>query len=249
MKKLLTLTFLLLFSAISYAQTYDFLSPDLKRLTVKKNIQINPQAMEAYLANGEKISSAEVMNYLMMVEYQPAFYLDSSNNPKAIVFEEASEEAKAAKIAMFEKAPGSDFMVGEIAPDFSLKSLENNNINLKDYEGQLVLLNFWFVGCKPCIMEMPELNEIVADYSAKGITFLAIGLDSPERINKFLETHDFDYTLLPNGRRVAQSYGITSYPTHLLLDKNGKVLFSQKGYFPGLQYALRKRLDDAIAEN
>ena len=249
MKKLLTLTFLLLLSTVSLAQTYDFLGPELKRLTTKKNIQFNPMQMEAYLPSGEKISSSEVMNYLMKVELQPAIYIDANSNPKAIVFEEASEEAKAAKIAMFEKAPGSDFMVGETAPDFSLKSLEDQPINLEDYRGQVVLLNFWFVGCKPCIMEMPELNEIVADYASKGITFLAIGLDNPERINKFLETHDFDYTLLPNGRRVAQSYGITSYPTHLLLDKNGKVLFSQKGYFPGLQYALRKRLDDAIAEN
>jgi len=249
MKKILTLTFLVLSSVISFAQTYDFLGSDLKRLTTNRNIQLNPQTLEAYLTNGEKVNPAEVMNYIMKIEFQPVIYVDSNDNPKAIVFEEASEEAKAAKIAMFEKAPGSDFMINQTAPDFTLNSLENKPINLKDYKGQVVLLNFWFVGCKPCIMEMPELNEIVADYASRGITFLAIALDDPERINKFLETHDFDYTLLPNGRQVAMNYGVSSYPTHLLLDRNGKVVFSQKGYFPGLKYALRKRLDDALAKN
>lgn len=249
MKKLALTIILCLFSVIiSKAQTYDFLSPDLKRMTSNRGIQINPLELEAYLYFGKKVEPSEVMNYLMKVEYQTALYSDSDNTPKVIVFEQASQEAIAAKIKMFEMAPGSDFLVGETPSDFTLKSLEGQTVNLQDYKGQIVLLNFWFVGCKPCIMEMPELNDIVADFESEGVNFLAIGLDNPERVNKFLETNAFEYHLLPNGRRVANQFGVTSYPTHLLLNREGKVIFSQVGYFPGLQYALRKRLKDALEE-
>lgn len=246
MKKVLTLTFLLLFSAVSIAQNYDFLDPKLKRLTSQKGIQINPQALDAYHATGEKVAKGDVMLYFMKVEYQPAIYADANNEPKVIVFEEASEEARMAKIKMYENMKSGNFMLKEKAPDFTLKDIDGKEVDLKEFKGQFVLLNFWFVGCKPCIMEMPELNELVEEFQPQGINFLAIGLDSPDRVKSFLKQHEFDYTLLPNGRNVASSYGVSSYPTHLLLDAEGKVIYSQQGYFPGLKYTLRKRLLDIL---
>lgn len=248
MKKLLALTLFLFFSTVSLAQTYDFLDPKLKRLTSQRGIQINPQALEAYHTNGDKVAKSDVMLYFMKVEFQPAIYADANNQPKVIVFEEASEEAKMAKIKMYENMKSGDFMLKEKAPDFTLVDMDGRELDLKEFRGQYVLLNFWFVGCKPCIMEMPELNELVEEFKPQGINFLAIGLDSPERVKTFLKQHEFNYTLLPNGRNVATNYGVMSYPTHLLLDTEGKVIYSQQGYFPGLKYTLRKRLQD-ILEN
>lgn len=247
MKKLtLTILALCLLSIASQAQTYDFLGSELKRMTINRNIQIDPMSLDAYLHTGEKVSKGEIMNYLMMVEYQAAIYSDSKNDPKAIIFEKASEEAKAMKIKRFENMTGSDFMLNQQANNFELQNLVGNSINLESLKGEVVLLNFWFVGCKPCIMEMPELNELVEEFKPEGVKFLAIGLDNVARVNKFLETHEFNYELLPNGRRVATDYGIFSYPTHLLINEEGKVIFSQVGYFPGLKYALRKQLKDAL---
>lgn len=248
MKKHLFLILILtiLVNCYSYGQTYAFLNPGLKRLTGQKGIQVTPQALPSFRYDGVKVSKAEVMNYLMKVEYQAAIYVDAQNNPAALVFEMASEEAKAAKIKSFENYKGGDFMLNETAPNFLLRDMDNNLINLKDLKGEYVMLNFWFVGCKPCVMEMPELNELVEEFKSQGIHFLAIGLDNPERVATFLKKQEFDYTLLTNGRLVAGEYGVTSYPTHLFLDKEGKVIFSQQGYFPGLKYALRKRLLDAV---
>lgn len=248
--RIFTLTLYLLIFSFTYsiAQSYDFLNAEWKRLTANRNIQINPLELEVFIYTGEKVEKSEVMNYLAMLEYMPALYIDDKNNPKALVFEKATEEVMQSKIELFESAPGSDFMIKEFAPDFRLNNLEGNQVNLSDLKGEVVLLNFWFVGCKPCIMEMPELNELVEEFESQGVNFLAIGLDNPERISKFLEKHQFSYNLLPNGRRVANQYKISSYPTHLLLDRDGKVIFSQQGYFPGLKYALSKRLNDALKD-
>ena len=242
----LSVFLVLLANSYSFGQTYDFLDPELKRLTGQKGIQIDPQALPAYRHDGKKVSPSDIMNYLSKIEYQPAIYVDSKNNPAAIVFEVASEEAKAAKIKMYENVKGGDFMLNETAPNFLLRDMDDNLINLNNLKGEYVLLNFWFVGCKPCVMEMPELNELVEEFKPKGIHFLAIGLDNPDRVTTFLKKQEFDYTLLPYGETVAGEYGVTSYPTHLLLDKEGKVIFSQQGYFPGLKYTLRRRLLDAV---
>ncbi|GHE57664.1 peroxiredoxin family protein [Roseivirga thermotolerans] len=248
MRIIYLLIFTLILPVFVQAQDYDFLNKEWKRLDSKRNIQIDITALEVYLHDGTKVPSSEFMQHFMSVDLMTAFYVDAHGTPKAAVFEVASEEARQAKISTFEKMKGSDFMLNKKAPDFTLKNLEGNSINLQDFKGQYVLLNFWFAACKPCIMEMPELNELVEEFKPKGINFLAIGLDNPERITKFLEQHAFNYELLPNGRRVAHSYGVTSYPTHLLLDPNGKVIFSQEGYFPGLKYTLRKRLKDALGQ-
>lgn len=244
MKKLFSLLFLTLsFSLVG--QSYDFLDPDLKRVTVNRGMRFNPAEIQAFLHTGEKVVNAELTDYLMNVDYVGVLYANDQREPKALVFEKATEKQKTQKIEAFEKYPGGDFKLKETLPNFSLADLEGNQVTLDELKGDYVLLNFWFVGCKPCIMEMPELNEIVEEFEPQGIHFLAIGLDNADRTEAFLEKQPFNYTLLPNGRMVAAALGIRSYPTHLLLDRKGKVIFSQEGYFPGLEYALKKRLRDA----
>ncbi|HEY9116536.1 MAG TPA: hypothetical protein VIN11_01855, partial [Roseivirga sp.] len=70
----LSVFLVLLANAYSFGQSYDFLDPELKRLTGQKGIQIDPQALPAFIHDGKKISQAEVMNYIMKIEYQPAIY-------------------------------------------------------------------------------------------------------------------------------------------------------------------------------
>ncbi len=250
MKKILTLTLTLVLTFSLSAQTYDFIDSDWRRLGKdERGLSFSPNQVKAFMPSGEAVPFQDVIGYLMNIDYSYGLYVDSENNPVALVFEAATEEEKAAKIKMYENFKGSDFMMKEQAPDFSLKDLEGDEFTLSEFEGEYVMLNFWFVGCKPCIMEIPELNELVEEFESKGIHFVAVGLDNADKTDNFLKTKmPFNYRLLPNGRKVSKLYGVTSYPTHLLLDKKGKVIFSQQGYFPGLKHALRKRLLDAAED-
>lgn len=248
MKKLLTLLILCI-SVAAIGQEYNFLKKDLKRLSPQEARTARfTLSTPMFYADGEKIPQAEAMKAISSPYFVPALYADTAS-VQAVVLEKASEEAVATRIGIYENMPGSDFMRGKEAPDFMAKDMDGNKVSLNDLKGKVVLLNFWFIGCKPCIMEMPELNEIVEENEGNDIVFLAIGLDSKKSVENFLTKKEFDYQLLPDARFIARQYGVSTYPTHLLLDREGKVVFSQQGYFGGLKYTLKKQIRDQLAAN
>ncbi len=66
------------------------------------------------------------------------------------------------------------------APDFTLDTLSGKSISLSDYKGKKVLLNFWATWCKPCRMEMPDMQELQKEYP--DIAVAAVNFTSSEKI-------------------------------------------------------------------
>jgi peroxiredoxin len=117
------------------------------------------------------------------------------------------------------------------APDFSVSDLHGNLYKLSDLKGKIVVLNFWFMACVPCIEEMPELNKLTEKYSNNtDIVFLAITYDSEEKVKSFLSNHDFNYPVAVGQKTLTEQYGIAMYPTNIILDKNGQVAFVLAAY-------------------
>jgi thiol-disulfide isomerase/thioredoxin len=111
------------------------------------------------------------------------------------------------------------------------KGYQWGKFNQKDLVGKVVVLNFWFINCPPCRREMPELNELVEHYKAeKDVVFLAVALDMRYAIQEFLKTSPFNYNIIDNGRFIAGKYGINLFPTHVVVDRQGKILFHTSGY-------------------
>ncbi len=111
----------------------------------------------------------------------------------------------------------------ELAPDFSVTDMDGNEYQLSELKGKVVVLNFWFIGCAPCIVEMPGLNELVAHYEGKDVVFIAFALDSQESLDTFLERKSFAYQVIPSARDQAELYGVSAYPTHVIIDKKGNI--------------------------
>ena len=129
-----------------------------------------------------------------------------------------------------------DDWVGKPLPDFEVTGLDGRQYKTSVLKGKQIVMNFWFIACKPCVMEMPELNQLVDQYkSDTTIVFLAPALDAASAVEKFLEQHSFQYALVPSSRQlVSQVFGIRSYPTHLVTDRNGIVRYAASGYNPGV---------------
>lgn len=113
-----------------------------------------------------------------------------------------------------------------MAPDFALKDLDGNTVKLSDYRGKIVILNFWAVWCKYCKLEMPDLNELDKELK-KGNDAVILAVDvqeSADTVEKYLTSNDIGLkALLDEDGSVAQSYGVSGYPTTFAINPDGSV--------------------------
>jgi peroxiredoxin len=117
-------------------------------------------------------------------------------------------------------------MVGKPAPDFNLTDIHGKKWSLSDLIGKVVVLNFWYTSCPPCLAEMPDLNEITKMYSPDQVVFLALTFNDAGKVQTFLKAHEFAYNILPASKAVDQQYKVSGWPTSLVINKKGIITFA-----------------------
>jgi len=124
--------------------------------------------------------------------------------------------------------------VGGPAPDFKLQNLDGQYISLSDLRGKPVLLNFWATWCKPCVSEMPYIQQVYEEWSGKGLVVLAVNIgQSPAEVKRFLQAHSLSLpVLLDTKENAARKYNITAIPTSFLIDSDGVIREKIIGAFP-----------------
>lgn len=121
--------------------------------------------------------------------------------------------------------------VGDMAPDFSGKTLDKKEFSLsKALEAkQVIVINFWFAACAPCIKEIKHLRALKEKYKDNtNIRFIGLSIDNPKdmkALKKFLEVRDFPYEHIINSQSIAKLYNITAYPTNIVIGPDGKIVF------------------------
>ena len=137
------------------------------------------------------------------------------------------------------------------ALDFTLTDQFGNTHTLEEYKGKTILLNFWATWCGPCRSEMPDLQSIYEDYGKNEKDLVVLGVAAPNLgqegseadITAFLEENGYTYpTLMNMDASLFYSYGISSFPTTFMIDKDGNVY----GYIIGAQS--REVFEDIIAQ-
>jgi cytochrome c biogenesis protein CcmG/thiol:disulfide interchange protein DsbE len=120
--------------------------------------------------------------------------------------------------------------VGETAPNLTAYKLDASlnlvEVNLSDYAGQPVWLNFWASWCQPCRAELPEVMAAYEQVAPKGMVMLAISLDEPiEDAYLFAMQNGMPWVVLsdPNRALTGQTYSISNFPTHIFIDADGIV--------------------------
>ncbi len=121
--------------------------------------------------------------------------------------------------------------VGQEAPDFELPTLSGDKLRLSDYRGQVVLLNFWFVGCPACRWETPHLIGAQERYRERGFTVLAVNMyDPPSLVKAFADQYQMTFPLALDQENLTSRYHIRGlYPTSFILDRDGVVVQSVVG--------------------
>ncbi len=112
----------------------------------------------------------------------------------------------------------------QAAPSIKLTSLDGQRFDLSAMSGKVVVINLWFIGCSPCRKEIPKLNELVREFSAKPVVFLAPTFDSAESLREFLKKTAFDYRIIADAEDVINGvFNASSFPTHIVIDQNGLI--------------------------
>lgn len=120
---------------------------------------------------------------------------------------------------------------GGSVTDFSIGSLDGDNIALADYEGDVIIMNFWATWCPPCRAEMPGLNRFYEAHQDEGLVILAINEEEAvETVRPFIQANNFTFpVLLDLQGRVAQQYSTRSFPTTFIIDRQGVIQHVQTG--------------------
>lgn len=105
-------------------------------------------------------------------------------------------------------------------PAGELKMLDGTIKTFEDFKGKVLVINFWYINCGPCIIEMPYLNNLVDKYKDEDIQFLALSFDSLPDINDFLKRTDFIYEHGSIPRSFMYDFTPVS-PGHFVVDEQG----------------------------
>jgi peroxiredoxin len=110
------------------------------------------------------------------------------------------------------------------APQFDVTSLTGERLKLSALKGKVVVINFWYRFCPPCVAEIPALNNLVRDYAERDVVFIAFAKDSRESLKTFLASKKFDYKIVSGEYDLTDKYCLMSgSPMNLVLDRNGVV--------------------------
>lgn len=114
--------------------------------------------------------------------------------------------------------------------EFRLPNIRDtrDTISLKRFSRKYVLLDFWIINCGPCIQSIPTLHSFNKEFDPEKIKILSVNpLDSPEEIRNFMKNQPLmDYDIVFNAKQVAAKYGISFYPTIVILDPERKVVYN-----------------------
>lgn len=198
---------------------------------------------------GEQVTMDEFGKLMETGEWGIDPIKNAEGNIEYLQLRKATKEEKKMMSEMTKKeSPGDSKKIGETIPDFNIKDINGNEINSKNTEGKVVVLNFWFTTCKPCIAEIPELNEVYAKYNSNpNVIFASITFNSAEEVKEFVKKNNLDYPIVTDARSTCQLFDVSLYPTNMIIDAKGKIVQYLKGSFPNIgnviSESIQKELD------
>lgn len=115
--------------------------------------------------------------------------------------------------------------IGDVAPNFTLTTLDGKQVNLSQFRGKPVMLNFWYSTCPGCLAEIPGMQRFYSAQQAAGKDFVILGVnsvDDAQTAQQFAQQYGLSYSLaLDNNQQVATLYNLTATPTSYFIDRHG----------------------------
>ena len=121
------------------------------------------------------------------------------------------------------------------APQFTLDARGGSQVNLAQYKGQVVMINFWASWCGPCRQEMPLLEDIYRKYNKLGFTLLGVNVEPDSKAaDDWLKQTPVSFPILyDKNSKVSQMYDVSGMPSTVIIDRKGNLRMLHHGSKPG----------------
>jgi thiol-disulfide isomerase/thioredoxin len=121
-----------------------------------------------------------------------------------------------------------------LAPDFTVATLAGGKLSLKDLAGKVVLIDFWATWCGPCRLALPELKTLRKEMEGQPFEILSISADRElSALQDYVAKNEMTWPQTWDSRgELAHAFSIPSYPSYYLLDPEGAVVYSARGWSP-----------------
>lgn len=130
-------------------------------------------------------------------------------------------------------------------PDFAIADIHGTVRHASEFDGRIVLLNFWATWCAPCRREIPMLIDAQQDYAAQGLQIVGMAVDEPDSVRQYAQKYGINYPLLVDANKVVRVQdalqGGAGLPVSVLIDRQGVVRARVQGAME------RPRLDALLA--
>jgi len=119
-------------------------------------------------------------------------------------------------------------ILGQTRPEFAMKDLDGELRNIKEWDGKVVLINFWATWCPPCLREMPYFIELQEKFGEQGFQIIGIAIDDEDAVRAFADDMDINYPIMAGETdtiELSSRYGnrIGGLPYSVFINRKGEI--------------------------
>jgi peroxiredoxin len=113
--------------------------------------------------------------------------------------------------------------------DFTLMDLDGNEVSLSDFNGKVLILNFWATWCPYCREEIPDFVEVYNEYESEDVQFIGVSNEDISTLRSFVEDYNISYPILIDDANIMGEWEISALPTTFVFDKDGQIISKSVG--------------------